>query len=285
MGSRYGGLKQVDPMGPSGETLLDYSVFDALRAGFKRVVFLIRKDIEAEFREKVGRRYEGTVEVAYAFQQLDTLPPGFSAPESRTKPWGTTHAIWCAREALTGPFIAINADDFYGRAAYEVVGKSLASHPGDKTRYAMAGYRLGNTLSENGTVARGVCRVNEAGQLVTIHEYTTIAKEGAGARDGETAFTGDESVSMNFWGLTPAVFPQLERELVSFLEKNATDAKAECYIPMSLGSIVERGGATLDVLPVDASWFGVTYREDKPVVTEALAKLHASGAYPTPLWK
>ncbi len=285
MGSRYGGLKQVDPMGPSGETLLDYSVYDALHSGFRRVVFLIRRDIEAEFREKVGRRYEGNVEVEYAFQQPDMLPAGFFVPEERTKPWGTTHAIWCARDALSGPFAAINADDFYGRKSYEVVGQFLAAQPPAEARYAMAGYRLGGTLSENGTVARGVCRVNDAGQLVTIHEYTRIEKHGSGAREGEVEFTGDESVSMNFWGLTPAVFPQLEAELVAFLGKNAGDAKAECYIPMSLGEIVKQGAATLDVLPTDAAWFGVTYREDKPAVTESLKKLHADGAYPTPLWK
>ena len=257
MGSRYGGLKQLDPMGPSGETLLDYSVFDALRAGFHRVVFLIRRDIEVEFREKVGKRYDGNVEVAYAFQQLDALPEGFSVPEGRTKPWGTAHAIWCARDVLDGPFAAINADDFYGRKSYEVVGKFLAANPGDSTRYAMAGYRLGNTLSEHGTVAR----------------------------DGATEFSGDESVSMNFWGLRPAVFPQLHTELVAFLQNNGTDLKAECYIPMALGNIVARGEATLDVLPTDAVWFGVTYREDKPVVTEALKKLHARGAYPESLWE
>lgn len=284
MGSRYGGLKQLDPMGPSGETLLDYSVFDARRAGFQRVVFLIRRDIEAEFREKVGRRYDGNVEVAYAFQQLDALPEGFSVPEGRTKPWGTAHAIWCARDVLDGPFAAINADDFYGRKSYEVVGEFLASNPGDSTRYAMAGYRLGNTLSEHGTVARGVCRVDEAGRLRTIHEYTAIAKHGTGARDGATEFSGDESVSMNFWGLSPAVFPQLQEELVAFLQNSGADVKAECYIPMALGNIVAKGEATLDVLPTDAAWFGVTYREDKPVVTEALKKLHASGAYPKSLW-
>jgi hypothetical protein len=285
MGSRYGGLKQLDPMGPSGETLLDYSVFDALRSGFQRVVFLIRRDIEAEFREKVGQRYEGTVEVAYAFQQPDTLPVGFSTPEGRTKPWGTAHAIWCAREILTGPFAAINADDFYGHKSYEVIAKFLASNPKDSTRYGMAGYRLGNTLSEHGTVARGVCRVDETGRLQGIHEYTSLAKTHNGARDGGTEFTGEESVSMNFWGLTPAVFPQLETELVNFLSKSGTDLKTECYIPMALGNIVERGDATLDVLPTDAAWFGVTYRDDKPVVTEALQNLHARGTYPTPLWK
>lgn len=289
MGSRYGGLKQLDPMGPSGETLLDYSVFDAVRAGFDRIVFIIRRDIEAEFREKIGARYEGKIAVDYVFQQLDTLPEGFSVPEGRQKPWGTAHAIWCARKALTGPFAAINADDFYGGKSYEVIGKFLQADPTATTRFAMAGYRLSNTLSEHGTVARGVCEVDAAGRLLHIVECTGIAggekisqKEADGS---ERIFTGEESVSMNFWGLTPAVFPLLESQLITFLKEKSGDPKAECYIPMAIGEMVTRGEATLDVLPTDAAWFGVTYREDKPIVMESLAALHASGAYPTPLWK
>lgn len=289
MGSRYGGLKQLDPMGPSGETLLDYSVFDAVRAGFDRIVFIIRRDIEAEFREKIGARYEGKIAVDYVFQQLDTLPEGFSVPEGRQKPWGTAHAIWCAREALTGSFAAINADDFYGGKSYEIIGKFLRADPAATTRFAMAGYRLSNTLSEHGSVARGVCEVDAAGRLLHIVECTSIErgekisqKEADGS---ERIFTGDESVSMNFWGLTPAVFPLLESKLITFLKEKSNDPKAECYIPMAIGEMVTHGEATLDVLPTDAAWFGVTYREDKPIVMESLAALHASGAYPTPLWK
>lgn len=289
MGSRYGGLKQLDPMGPSGETLLDYSVFDAVRAGFDRVVFIIRKDIEEEFRAKIGARYEGRIAVDYVFQQLDALPAGFAVPEGRQKPWGTAHAIWCARKALHGPFAAINADDFYGTKSYEIVGKFLKSGPADTTRFCMAGYRLSNTLSEHGSVARGVCEVDQAGRLLHIVECTGIEggepihqKEADGS---VRTFTGEESVSMNFWGLTPAVFPLLENQLKAFLKEKSTDPKAECYIPMAIGEMVTRGQATLDVLPTDGSWFGVTYREDKPVVMESLAALHAEGAYPTPLWK
>ncbi len=289
MGSRYGGLKQLDPMGPSGETLLDYSVFDARRAGFDRVVFIIRRDIEAEFREKIGTRYQGLIAVDYVFQQLDALPGDFSVPAGRQKPWGTAHAIWCAREALDGPFAAINADDFYGLESYEVTGRSLQTNSAEGTRFAMAGYRLDKTLSEHGSVARGVCRVDGAGRLLTIKECTGLEwRDGLIvqplAEGGEETFLGHESVSMNFWGLTPAVFPLLETQLAEFLEKNSGDPKAECYIPMAIGEMVSRGEATVDVLPTDADWFGVTYREDKSRVMESLTKLHAAGTYPTPLW-
>lgn len=290
MGSRYGGLKQLDPMGPSGETLLDYSVYDALRAGFDRVVFLIRRDIEEEFRSKIGARYEGKINVEYAFQELDALPGGYTVPAERKKPWGTTHAIWCAREKLSGPFIAINADDFYGVKAYEVLAGFLKGKAADATSFAMAGYRLDNTLSDHGSVARGVCSVDAQGNLITIEECTGIEHKGGRifqkSADGtERTFTGEEPVSMNFWGLTPAAFPLLEEKLTAFLATNSGDLKAECYIPMSLGELNEQGQASLAVLPTDALWFGVTYREDKPKVTESLAALHAKGQYPTPLWK
>lgn len=290
MGSRYGGLKQVDPMGPSGETLLDYSVYDALRAGFDRVVFLIRRDIEAEFREKVGRRYEGRVNVDYAFQQLDTLPGGFQPPSERQKPWGTTHAIWCAQPQIDGSFIAINADDYYGSNSFEVLATFLREGSPEQARFAMAGYRLDRTLSDHGSVARGICEVDAEGRLTSIVEHTAI--EHAGGRifekqaDGtELVFTGAEPVSMNFWGLTPAVFPFLEKRLVDFLTAHGSELKAECYIPNTLGETVSAGEATLAVLPTNAPWFGVTYREDKPRVTAALAGLHENGTYPTPLWK
>ena len=290
MGSRYGGLKQVDPMGPSGETLLDYSVSDALRVGFERIVFIIRRDIEAEFRERIGSRYKGNVAVDYVFQQLDFLPNGFSVPADRTKPWGTAHAIWCAREAVTEPFAAINADDFYGRETYEVIGKFLKVAAPASPRFAMAGYRLDHTLSEHGSVARGVCQVDASGKLVTISECTGIErleseilqKEAGGST---RKFRGDEPVSMNFWGLTPAIFPLIEDQLAAFLAASSSDPKAECYIPVVIGEMIARGQATLDVLPTDADWFGVTYREDKPQVMRALERLHSGGVYPTPLWK
>ena len=289
MGSRYGGLKQVDPMGPSGETLLDYSAFDARRAGFERIVFIIRRDIEAEFREKVGARYEGKIDVDYVFQQLDALPPGFSVPPDRKKPWGTAHAIWCARNALKASFAAINADDYYGVSSYELLAKFLREGPPDAPRFAMAGYRLDKTLSDHGSVARGVSEVDASGRLTEIVEYTAIERRGSEIVQEEGGsvrkFRGDEPVSMNIWGLTPAVFPLIERQLGEFLKTSSGDPKAEIYIPMAIGEMVARGEATLDVLPTDADWFGVTYREDKPRVMDSLAKLHAGGAYPTPLWK
>jgi dTDP-glucose pyrophosphorylase len=290
MGSRYGGLKQVDPMGPSGETLLDYSVFDAVRAGFDRVVFIIRRDIEEEFRERVGSRYKGNVPVDYVFQQLDLLPRGFSVPSDRKKPWGTAHAVWCAREALAEPFAAINADDFYGRETYEVIGRFLRAAKPEKANFAMAGYRLDHTLSEHGSVARGVCRIDSHSRLMSISECTGIEKVGSEIiqknPDGTVQkFRGDEPVSMNFWGLTPAVFPLIEEQLVAFLSANSTDPKAECYIPEAIGAMITEGQATLDVLPTNADWFGVTYREDKPEVMRALKELHSEGAYPAPLWK
>jgi hypothetical protein len=290
MGSRYGGLKQVDPMGPSGETLLDYSVFDAVRAGFERVVFVIRRDIEEEFRHKIGSRYKGNVPVDYAFQQLDFLPDGFSVPANRKKPWGTAHAVWCARQAVAEPFAAINADDFYGRETYEVIGRFLNGAKPDSASFAMAGYRLDHTLSEHGAVARGVCVVDSTGRLVTISECTGIERAGDRIQQKEAdgsvrTFNGEEPVSMNFWGLTPAVFPLIQDQLVSFLRTSSNDPKSECYIPETIGAMIARGEATLDVLPTDADWFGVTYREDKPQVMQALKELHSTGVYPTPLWK
>jgi UTP-glucose-1-phosphate uridylyltransferase len=290
MGSRYGGLKQVDPMGPSGETLLDYSVFDAVRAGFERVVFIIRRDIEQEFRDRIGSRYKGNVSVDYVFQQLDLLPEGFSVPADRKKPWGTAHAVWCAREAVAEPFAAINADDFYGRETYDVIGRFLSAAAPESASFAMAGYRLDHTLSEHGSVARGVCQVDSNSRLVTISECTGIERAGSEIQQKETdgsvrKFNGDEPVSMNFWGLTPAIFPLIQNQLVGFLNTSSGDPKAECYIPEAIGSMTAHHEATLEVLPTNADWFGVTYREDKPQVMQALKKLHSEGVYPTPLWK
>ncbi len=289
MGSRYGGLKQLDPMGPSGETLLDYSVYDALQAGFDRIVFLIRRDIDAEFRSKVGARYDGRVAVDYAYQELTALPGGYTVPEGRTKPWGTAHAVWCARDVLAEPFAAINADDFYGRKSYEIVGNFLKAGDPKGTKFAMAGYHLCNTLSDHGTVARGICKADANGELVNIEECTGIERKNGQIQQQDpdgTVRTFEEQVpvSMNFWGLTPAVFPLLEDRLVEFLKSNANEAKAECYIPTAIGEMVTRGEASVKVLPTDASWFGVTYRDDKPLVTAALAEQHAKGTYPASLW-
>ena len=286
MGSRYGGLKQVDPVGPGGETIIDYSIFDALRAGFGRLVFVIRKDIEAQFREVVGSRFEQRVPVDYVFQELDKLPAGFSVPEGRSKPWGTSHAILMAADAIKEPFAAINADDFYGRQSYELLAKHLTSGTSD---YAMVGFILRNTLSDFGSVARGICRVDAQQHLQSVVELTKIEKDGKGARDtgtdGQvTQLTGDEAVSMNMWGFTPALFPQLRSRFESFLKKNGGNLKSECYIPSTVNELVTAGDARVKVLRTGDSWFGVTYREDRPRVVESIQKLIAGGAYPGKLW-
>lgn len=289
MGSRYGGLKQIDPMGPSGETILDYSVFDAIRAGFGKVVFIIRPDFEQDFRERIAARFAGRIDIGFAFQTIDQLPDGFTVPTGREKPWGTTHAILCARGAVETPFAVINADDFYGRASYAALGRHLSLLSNASTSYAMVGFTLKNTLSEHGTVARGVCQTDEGGKLTDIQELTKIAKLPVGAEhrgeDGQVvALTGDEPVSMNMWGFTPAIFPQLEADFRGFLAAKGSEMKSEAYIPMSVGALIRTGQATCQVLRSDSTWFGVTYREDKPIVQASIAQQVASGAYPASLW-
>jgi NDP-sugar pyrophosphorylase family protein len=285
MGSRYGGLKQMDGVGPSGETLLDYSVFDAARSGFSRVVFVIRRDFEEEFRDRMGRKFESLIDVGYAFQSLNDLPAGFTVPEGRSKPWGTGHAVWCARIAVDTPFLAINADDFYGRPAIEAGGRFLSAESENSTRFCMAGFRLESTLSPNGAVSRGVCRMDAGGMLDTVREHTKIERVEnriVDVADG-TVFEGGERVSMNCWGFTPAVFPLLEEGLARFLEVHGGTEKAEFYIPSAVEDMVRAGSASVRVIPVESPWFGVTYREDREGVAAALAALVKSGDYPSPL--
>ncbi len=286
MGSRYGGLKQIDPVGPTGETIIDYSIFDALRAGFGKLVFVIRKDIEQQFREIVGARFEKRVAVEYVFQALEDIPSRFTVPAGRTKPWGTTQAILLAANAIHEPFAAINADDFYGADGYRSLAGHLTSGSPD---YSMVGFVLRNTLSDFGSVARGVCQVSSDGYLEHIAELTKIERDGNGARNTDAAgtvtkFTGDEPVSMNMWGFTPRVFNQLRERFEKFLEGNATDLKSECYIPMTVGELIRSGEARVKVLRSRDSWFGVTYREDRPRVVESIRKLIAEGSYPESLW-
>ncbi|HVZ82797.1 MAG TPA: sugar phosphate nucleotidyltransferase [Terracidiphilus sp.] len=286
MGSRYGGLKQIDPVGPSGETIMDYSIFDALRAGFGRVVFVIRRDIEEEFRATIGARFEQRVAVGYAFQQLDDLPAGFTVPEGRTRPWGTAHAILAARPVVREPFAVINADDFYGAQGYRALAAHLASGSAD---YAMVGFVLRNTLSEFGSVARGVCDVSAEGYLRGVVETTGIERDGRGARTtdgaGRTAkLSGDEIVSMNMWGFLPGVFMQLEGYFAEFLRRHGTELTAECYLPSAVAAFIEAGAARVAVLPSRDAWFGVTYREDRPRVVESLRDLIRAGRYPETLW-
>jgi dTDP-glucose pyrophosphorylase len=286
MGSRYGGLKQIDPVGPGGETIIDYSIFDALRAGFGKLVFVIRKDIEDAFRETVGSRFEKRVAVDYVFQSLEAIPSGFSVPAGRTKPWGTTQAVLAAASVIHEPFAAINADDFYGAQGYLELAGHLTSGSPD---YAMVGFVLRNTLSDFGTVARGVCHVSKEGFLEGIGELTKIERDGNGARNTDAAgnvtkLSGDEPVSMNMWAFTPRIFDQLRERFAEFLERNGSDTKAECLIPNTVGELVHDGQARVKVLHTNDSWFGVTYREDRPRVIESVRALIARGIYPEKLW-
>lgn len=288
MGSRYGGLKQMDPMGPSGETILDYSVFDAVRAGFGKVVFIIRPDFEQAFKDMVAKK-NLPVPVDFAYQSLDKLPEGYSVPAGREKPWGTTHAILCAKNVVKENFAIINADDFYGKNSYEVLANYLKDLDPNRSDFAMVGFLMKNTLSEHGTVARGVCKTDETKHLVEIAELTKIAKVGDNGRntndDGTTTdISGDTPVSMNMWGCTPKLFDHLDRIFLEFLKEKGTELKSECFIPMTIGQLIKEGNATVSVLPTDSAWFGVTYKEDKPVVQANIQKLISKGEYPDNLW-
>jgi hypothetical protein len=288
VGSRYGGLKQMDPVGPSGEAVLDYGVFDAKRAGFDKVTFVIRKDIEADFRELLGKRFEKQIDVAYAFQERDALPAPFALPADRVKPWGTAHAVLCAKKQVNEPFAVINADDFYGRDTFRALAGFLKAAKPAGT-YAMVGFQLRNTLSENGTVARGVCQTNAGGFLTSIEELTAIEKTDGGAKNKEAdgsfrPLTGGETVSMNCWGFQPDLMGHLEEKFAKFLEKNIGNLKAECYLPAAVNDLINEKKATVQVLPTASSWFGVTYREDRPVVVESIRALVKAGEYPEKLW-
>ena len=290
MGSRYGGLKQVDPVGPSGEAILDYSVFDAHRAGFGKVVFIIRKDFETEFKEQVGSKYEGILPVEYCYQDINDLPSPFTVPAERAKPWGTAHAIRAARDVVKEPFAAINADDFYGRDAFAKLAAFLqrpAAADG-KFHFAMVGYKLDLTLSDNGSVARGICKV-DGGKLESVTEMTKLVRVPGGAENREdeanpVKLTGEERVSMNLWGFTPELFSALESRFPAWLEKNGAELKSEWYIPFVVDELIHEGKADVEVLPTDSNWFGVTYREDKPFVTAEIGKLVAAGEYPQSLF-
>jgi len=286
MGSRYGGLKQIDPVGPSGETIMDYSIYDAIRAGFGKVVFIIRKDIEEAFRETIGARFEKHVTVDYVFQELDKLPAGFTPPVDRTKPWGTTQAVMMAADAIQEPFAVINADDFYGAASYRALAEHLQAGTAD---YAMVGFILSKTLSDFGSVARGICQVGADGDLTGVLELTAIERDGDGAKNTDpsgkiTSLTGDELVSMNMWGFTPAIFPQLATQFQSFLEQSGAELKSECYLPSTVNALVAAGEARVKVLSSPDAWFGVTYREDRPSVVASIGKLIEQGLYPESLW-
>jgi len=288
MGSRYGGLKQIAPVGPNGEAIIEYSIFDAIRAGFGKVVFVIRQSFATEFKEKFEKLLRGKVETNYVFQELDMLPPGFSVPEGREKPWGTSHAILQACKVVKEPFAALNADDFYGYEAYKVMAEFLMDSA-DETEYSMVGYRLRNTLSDFGAVARGICVINADNTLKKIVENTRILKrEGGIVTIGKDEIahplTGDEPVSMNFWGFKPSVFPVLEKHFRLFLEKAGTEMKSESFIPSVVFDMIINHEATVKVLDADSPWFGVTYKEDQPLVIGYIRKLIGEGKYPEKLF-
>jgi choline kinase len=289
MGSRYGKLKQMDPMGPSNEVLLDYSVFDALRAGFGKIVFIIRHDFEEDFKAQVSARFSKQIPVDFAYQELNKLPAGVSVPPGREKPWGTAHAILCARDVVKEPFCVINADDFYGQATYVKIAEHLRSIPRDSSDFAMVGFRLDNTLSENGSVTRGVCQSDGAGFLTDIEEMKKIRREAGGIFNREdaapaVALTGAEPVSMNIWGFTPKLFEHLDRIFREFIKQSGTELKSECYIPVAVGQLVKEKLATCKVLRTDSEWFGITYPEDKPTTKANLLRLVQAGKYPENLW-
>ncbi len=266
MGSRFGGLKQIEPVGPNGEVILDFSVFDAVKSGFNKVVFIIRRDIEEDFKEITKQRIEKTVDVEYVFQDMDNLPGGFKVPEGRTKPWGTGHAVYCAKDKLTTPFALINADDFYGRSTFETIHDSLVN--GYKT--CMVGFKLGNTLTENGTVARGVCEV-EDGYLKKITEYTSI--------DKNSGVPLDTTVSMNMWGLTPEIFDYMENDFVNFLNNMKNPLKDEYYIQSVVNLMMHDYNEKVKVFDTNEKWYGVTYKEDKQMVVDAMKRLFKEGYY------
>ncbi|MBP9637434.1 MAG: nucleotidyltransferase [Bacteroidaceae bacterium] len=289
MGSRYGGLKQLDGLGPNGETIMDYSIFDAIRGGFGKIVFVIRKDFEKDFRDKIISKYQDKVPVELVFQAIDNLPEGFVCPEDRTKPWGTNHAVLMGKEVIKEPFAVINADDFYGRDSFAVLGKWLSEQVAQKNNYCMVGYRVGNTLSESGTVARGVCSTNAEGNLTDVVERTEIMRV-----DGPVCYKDEEGkwvaiedntpVSMNMWGFTPDYFEYSEEFFKEFLKEHLNTPKSEFFIPLMVNKLINEGTATVKVLDTTAKWFGVTYAADRPDVVAKIQKLIDAGEYPSKLF-
>lgn len=294
MGSRYGGLKQIDPVDKEGHIIIDFSIYDAIRAGFEKVVFIIKKENEADFKASIGDRMEKQIEVEYVYQDLHNLPEGYEVPEGRVKPFGTGHAILSCMDAIDGPFAVINADDYYGRHAYEMIYQYLCENQDDeKYRYAMVGYILENTLTENGHVARGVCETDEYHHLVGIHERTHIEKHGE-----ETQYTEDEgktwvtipqgsTVSMNMWGFTNSILQELKARFPLFLDENLekNPLKCEYFLPSVVGELLNEGKATVKVLKSQDRWYGVTYKEDKEFVVRAIQNLKDEGLYPQKLWE
>lgn len=287
MGSRYGGDKQIDGFGPNGETILEYSIYDAIKAGFGKVVFIVRQEILEEAKEIFLPKFEGKIEVDWVVQTLESFVPEELKQKDRKKPFGTAHAVLCAKDAINEPFAVINADDFYGKEAFDVLGKFLATDV-KPDLHAMVGYAVQNVLSDNGTVSRGVCETNEKGQLIGMVERTSIAREGdkiISRGEGEVfEIPEDTPVSMNFWGFHQCVFGEIERMWKEFLPANLDNLKSEFYIPTVANNLIKEGKAAYEILPGGKTWFGVTYSDDKPIVIAALQKLHDEGEYPAQLW-
>ncbi len=291
MGSRYGGLKQLDGLGPNGETIMDFSIFDAIRGGFGKVVFVIRKDFEADFRDKILSKYENHIPVELVFQAIDDLPEGFTAPEDRKKPWGTNHALLMGKSVIKEPFVVINADDYYGSDSFAVIAQELMTRSEEsKGDYCMVGYRVGNTLSESGSVARGVCAMDDSRMLTDVVERTAIERI-----DGAISFTDENDevqtigentpVSMNMWGFTPDYFDYSERLFKDFLATELNNPKAEFFIPLAINTLIKSGEASVKVLDTTSKWFGVTYAEDRQSVVDKLQALVDAGEYPSPLFQ
>lgn len=290
MGSRYGGLKQLDGLGPNGETIMDYSVYDALRAGFGKIVFVIRHDFEDEFKAKVIAKYKDHVATDVVYQSIDALPEGYSVPEGRTKPWGTNHAVMMGKDAVKEPFAVINADDYYGPESFKVLADFLRSVEGKKDEYCMVGFKIENTLSENGGVSRGLCEVDKEGYLTGVNECHGIQfKDGklvqTGADGAEKPFPEGASVSMNMWGFTPDYFDYSDEALIKFLDARGQELKSEFYIPTVVNDLINDGKVTLKVIETPSKWFGVTFAADRPATVAKFAELTEQGVYPTPLFK
>ena len=293
MGSRYGGLKQIDPVDEGGHIIMDFSIYDAVKAGFEKVIFIIKKENEQDFKEKIGNRLEQRIEVEYVFQDIANLPEGFEVPEGRVKPWGTAHAVLSCLPVVDGPFAVINADDYYGQQAFRMIYDYLADHEDtDKFQYTMVGYLLENTLTENGHVARGVCETDQNGKLTEITERVRIEKHEDGPAytedDGATwtSLSGDTVVSMNMWGFTKSMMPEIRDRFAAFLTENLpkNPLKCEYFLPFVVDELIREGKAEVTVLKSRDRWYGVTYREDKPVVVKAIQDLKDQGLYPQNLW-
>ena len=282
MGSRYGGLKQLDAVGPNGETIIDFSVYDAIRAGYNKVVFIIRKDFEKQFKQKISNKYKNKIDVEIVYQDLNDLPRSFRCPNERSKPWGTGHAILAARNAISEPFVAINGDDFYGKESFEVISNYYSSV---NSGFAMAAFQLDKTLSKNGSVSRGICEQN-ANELVTVVETHDIKKNSVGIIecDRNISLLGSELVSMNMWGFTPKLFNHLEKMFNDFLMGNISDLKSEFLIPSVINNLIKKNIEKVQVIETQSTWFGVTYAEDKPFVESQIKKLIQSGEYPARLF-